>query len=70
LRWTIDKCFLRAKGKSGLDHCEARSGHGRHWQTGLVMAVAAFLSGSTAAQRDSAFGKPNKTSRVLHENAA
>lgn len=70
LRWTIDKCFLRAKDKSGLNHCEARSGQGRHRQTGLAMVVVAFLSGSTAAQSDSAFGKPNKTSRVLHENAA
>ncbi len=70
LRWTIEECFLRAKDDLGLDHCEARSWHGWHRHMSLVMATAAFLSGLTANQRSTAFGKPNKTSPALHHSAA
>lgn len=65
LRWTIEECFLRAKDDLGLDHCEARSWHGWHRHMSLVMAAAAFLTGLSARQRRSAFGKQNETSPAI-----
>ena len=44
LRWTIETCFETAKDELGLDHCEARSWHGWHRHTSLVMAALAFLA--------------------------
>lgn len=61
LRWTIEECFLRAKGDLGLDHCEARSWHGWHRHMSLVMAASALLVRLSANQRQTAFSKPNKT---------
>jgi SRSO17 transposase len=64
LRWTIEECFQRTKTDLGLDHCEARSWHGWHRHTSLVMAAAAFLAKLAADMRRAAMasGKPNKTS--------
>ena len=62
LRWTIEECFQRAKDDLGLDHCEARSWHGWHRYTSLVMAAAAFLAKLAADLRRAASGKRNETS--------
>jgi SRSO17 transposase len=64
LRWAIEECFQRAKTDLGLDHCEARSWHGWHRHTSLVMAAAAFLAKLAADLRRAAMAsrKPNKTS--------
>lgn len=62
LRWTIEECFLRAKDDLGLDHCEARSWHGWHRHTSLVMAAAAFLAKLAADQRKTVLQKQNETS--------
>lgn len=62
LRWTIEKCFQRAKDDLGLDHCEARSWHGWNRHMTLVMATLAFLARLSAQMRAEAWSKPNKTS--------
>jgi len=69
LRWTIEECFLRTKDDLGLDHCEARSWHGRHRHMSLVMVAAAFLAKLSVDQRRNAFGKVNKTSPAMGRSA-
>lgn len=62
LRWSIEQAFQRAKDDLGLDHCEARSWHGWHRHTSLVMAAAAYLAKLSADRRRHAFAKEDKTS--------
>jgi len=63
LRWTIEECFLRAKDDLGLDHCEARSWHGWHRHTALVMAAALFLAQIAAEQRKTAYATDAESKR-------
>ena len=70
LRWTIETCFATAKDELGLDHCEARSWHGWHRHTTLVMAAQAFLAKLRAdllraSMAEPAAGKRNETSLRL-----
>ena len=62
LRWSIEQAFRRARDELGLDHCEARSRHGRHRHVTLVMAAAAHLAELSADRRRHAFGEGDKTS--------
>jgi SRSO17 transposase len=66
LRWTIEECFQSAKGKTGLDHCEARSWRGWHRHMTLSMLAFAFLAGLRArlleTKTPTASGKANKRS--------
>jgi SRSO17 transposase len=62
LRWSIEQAFQHTKDDLGLDHCEARSWHGWHRHTTLVMAAAAYLAKLSADRRRHAFGKEDKTS--------
>lgn len=62
LRWSIEQTFQHTKDDLGLDHCEARSWHGWHRHTTLVMAAAAYLAKLSADRRRLAFGKEDKTS--------
>jgi SRSO17 transposase len=67
LRWTIETCFETAKDELGLDHCEARSWHGWHRHTCLVMAALAFLAKLRAdllrsSMRETPPDKANETS--------
>ena len=62
LRWSIEQAFQHARDDLGLDHCEARSWHGWHRHTTLVVAAAAYLAKLSADRRRHAFAKEDKTS--------